>query len=232
MYQQPDQASPAVPNLYPRWWVIVFSILGILTCFGMITAIPLLVTESKGRPDAPPNNKAWLVITAVWVGLVLVIWIGSLAIGRSNQAISSHGVKTTEGPTTEKKDIYATGETVQLKGHTISVKLEKIGYQSTNMFDKPSSSSNEYVVVAVEIANTGSSELIVNSFGFSLEDDTGTTRDTAFIAGLDNQLESVTLQPGGHTTGMLCFEAKKGSKTLILHYTGNLHSGGCKIKLK
>ena len=75
--------------------------------------------------------------------------------------------------------------------------------------------------------------MLVNDFGFKLEDETGTQRNTTFLSGVDGELQSVTLSPNGKTSGKLAFEAKKDSSKLILHYSGNFVSGGeITVKLK
>jgi hypothetical protein len=58
--------------------------------------------------------------------------------------------------------------------------------------------------------------------GFTLEDDAGVERQVALLGGLEQQLESVTLKPGGELAGRIAFEARKSSKRLVLHYRGGL----------
>jgi len=129
----------------------------------------------------------------------------------------------------KEKTEYEVGELIKLRDHEIIVEKVIRNFRSSNQFDKPQKSSNCFVVVDVSITNTSDKDLLVNSFGFTLEDDDGAKRSMTLIAGLDNQLESLSLKPGGQTSGYIGFEAKKDSNLLKLHYEGNIWSGGEKV---
>lgn len=79
--------------------------------------------------------------------------------------------------------------------------------------------------VNVTLENNGNDEISANEFGFKLEDETGTQRNTGFVTGVANPLQSVTLSKGGKTTGNIVFEAKANSATLKLHYQGGILGG-------
>lgn len=161
--------------------------------------------------------------------IVLIIIIAVIAgSGSSNKTSSSNNSKQTT-----TKTEYAIGDTINLRDHQLIVNSVDTNYKSTNQFDTPQKSENVFVAVDVTLINNGKSDLLVNDFGFKLEDETGTQRNSAFIAGIDGQLESVTLSPGGKTSGKLSFEAKKDSSKLILHYDGNgLLGNEITVKLK
>lgn len=162
--------------------------------------------------------------------IVLIIVIAVVAgNGSSNKTPSSNSNQMK----TETKKEYTIGETINLKDHQLVVNSVDPNFNSSNMFDEPQSSENNFVAVNVTITNNGSKDLLVNSFGFKLEDETGTQRMTTIIAGLGDQLQSVTLSPNGKITGQLGFEAKKDSSKLVLRYSGGISSGGeVTIKLK
>jgi hypothetical protein len=127
--------------------------------------------------------------------------------------------------TTNESGGYKVGDVVQLRNHQFTVTQVVPNYKTGNQFDKPQSDANMFVKVHVVIKNTGNSDLLVNMFGFQLEDETGTMRTVDMIMGLDNQLESVTLVKGGQIEGNIGFEAKQNSKVLKLHYTGGFLGG-------
>ncbi len=168
------------------------------------------------------------VLTGILGVIVLIIVISAISgAGKTNTNTSSSSNSAPAKTQEAKKSSYAVGEAINLDDHQLVVNSVNKNFQSGNEFDKPQDPNNSFVVVNVTLTNTGNnSDLAVSEYGFKLEDDTGTQRDTTFISGATNTLQSVTLSKGGTTTGNLSFEAKSGSKTLKLHYSGNMFSGG------
>ena len=169
--------------------------------------------------------RNWFARHKFWTGffiLVILIIVISAASGGDNSTSTSSGGSAQ----TTTKTVFAAGETIQMKNHTLLVNNVNKNYSSGNQFDKPSDSNNSYVVMDVTITNTGNSDdLSVNDFGFKLEDETGTQRNTTFGGLADGKLQSVTLSKGGTTSGKLVFEAKKNSATLKLHYSPGMFGG-------
>ena len=180
------------------------------------------------------------------LGLIVLIIIIAAVSGGSKKETTKQTTDTTQPaqistPETQKEEVkkeetkteFGIGETINLKGHQLIVNSVNSNYKSSNQFDKPQSSENNFVVVNVTIVNSGDNDLSANSYGFKLEDETGTQRNSTFVVGVTDELQSVTLSPNGKTSGNLVFEAKKNSSKLILHYSGNILSGGeVTIKLK
>ena len=134
---------------------------------------------------------------------------------------------------TQSKKNFTKDEVAVLKDHQLSITNFQENFDTGNEFIKPENSDNMYVLIGVKIKNTSNKDLLVNSFGFQLEDETGVKRSQGLYSGFDNPLESVTLTPGAELSGNMGFEAKKDSNSLILHYEGNIGSGGeVTIKLK
>lgn len=186
------------------------------------------VSKIRGRKEMSSGKK----IGIGCLGLVVIV-IAIIIFSGSGNKSSSGGTSPDATNSGSQKSEYAVGEIVKLKNHELVVTDVKQGYTSSNMFDKPRSADNEFVVVTVQITNTGSDQIDANSFGFKLEDETGTQRNGTIVAGVDGELQSVTLSPGGKTAGKLAFEAKKGSSTLKLHYSPGLFGGDSVIiKLK
>lgn len=156
--------------------------------------------------------------------IVFFVLIGALASsgGDSTSSTNNGGSTTTQ----EAKKDYAAGETINLKNHQLTITSVNKNYSSGNPYDKPQSSDNSYVLVDVSIVNNGGGEIDVNPYGFKLEDESGTQRDNTWGGLADGKLESVTLSPGGKTSGKIVFEAKRGSSVLKLHYSPGLFGGG------
>jgi len=161
--------------------------------------------------------------------IVLIIIISAIAGSSSSNTVPGSG----NSKQTATKTEYAIGDTINLKDHQVIVNSVDANYKSNNEFEKPQNPENSFAVVDVTVVNTGKKDLLVNDWGFKLEDETGTQRSTTFFSGIDGQLESVTLSPNGKISGKIAFEAKKDSSKLVLHYSGGIASGGeVTIKLK
>jgi len=172
--------------------------------------------------------------------IVLFILIAVVAgSGSSNKntsssiPVQSNTSSTGSTKQTETKKSFTKDEVITLKDHELYITGVQEDFDTGNPYLKPEQDSNMFVVVGVKIKNTGTKDLLFNPYGFKLEDGAGVQRDTTYLTGLENRLESATLSPGAEATGNIGFEAKKDSSRLILHYSGNIFSGGeVTIKLK
>ena len=163
-------------------------------------------------------------LTGILVLIVLIIIISAASGGKSSSSSTTNS-SGSSNQTADTNKVYKTGDTIQLKNHSLTVNSVNKNYKSGNQFDKPQDSANSFVVVDVTITNTGSDDLLVNDFGFKLEDETGTQRNTTFGGLADGKLQSVTLSKDGKTSGKIVFEAKSGSSVLKLHYQGGVFGG-------
>lgn len=173
--------------------------------------------KGEGKEKKVVWKKWWFWGLAI---IVIIIASNSGKDGTSSTTNSSGS----SNQTSENKD-YKVGDVVQLKNHTIVVNSVNKNYKSGNQFDKPQDSANSFVIVDITVTNTGNSDLSVNEFGFKLEDESGTQRNSTYGGLADGKLQSVTLSKGGKTTGKIVFEAKAGSSILKLHYEGGVFGG-------
>ncbi len=139
----------------------------------------------------------------------------------------------TPTPTAQAVKENGIGDTITLRDHQLVVSSVNANFNSGNEFEKPQDPNNSFVVVEVNFTNTSKGNVLINEFGFKLEDETGTQRDPSFISGIQNELQDVTLSPSGKVSGEIAFEAKRDSSKLLLHYAGNgLLGNEVIIKLK
>ncbi len=106
-------------------------------------------------------------------------------------------------------------EPATIDDQTLTVTKVERSYSSGNQYVKPST-GNEYVVVTVQIQNDGTDQVSFNTFDFQIQDTNGVLKSEAFITGLENQLSSGNLAPGGKVTGRLGYEVPKGDANLKL----------------
>lgn len=92
--------------------------------------------------------------------------------------------------------------------------------QNENQFNDPPGTGNRYLMVRVEVANAGESEVSVNSFGsdFRLAGSDGILRSRCREV-IPDSLD-ITLFPGGTGSGYLCFETPSGLENIGLAYLG------------
>lgn len=179
--------------------------------------------KSEEKTKMGIGKKAGIGCLALIVIFIAIGIIVSASTKDSTSTTAPSSSSSLSNPSSTPQQ-YKVGDTVQLKNHQIKVVSFQQGFKTGNQFDKPQSSDNEFVSVNVEVINSGKDSLDVNGFGFKLEDETGTQRNTTITTGSD-ELQSVTLSAGGKTSGVLYFEAKKSSSTLKLHYSPGLFGG-------
>jgi hypothetical protein len=220
-------STPVEVKSKPRAWVIIFGVLLSLTILGLIIGIPLIITELKQHAQGTrPRNTGWLVAGVIYA----IIFASAMSNKNSNTSNTSENRPSPSssqvGHLNTGPSEYKLGDTIQLQNHQIMVSEVRTNYQTSNEFDRPQNSANMFVAIHVVIKNTSNDDLLVNSFGFQLEDETGTMRPETIIVSLNDMLESVTLRPDGRIEGNIGFEAKKDSNILNLHYSGGIFGGG------
>lgn len=157
------------------------------------------------------------------IGFFILIAIIGAATGGSSKKVG-----TTNQPEQQKEqaqqEVFKVGDKVQ-RGETIlTVNKVTKDWRSSNMFDKPQSPDDEYVVVNITLENQGKVDLGLTGFwDFKLEDSQGAQRSEAIAAGMGlNKLsgQSLTsLSPGGIITGDLLFAVPKTAVSkMVLHY--------------
>lgn len=179
------------------------------------------MSVQKGEKEKKAIWKKWWF----WLIIVVLIIIGANSGEGDTKTSTTANNSGSTNQTVETKKDYKTGDTIQLKNHTLTVNSVNKNYKSGNQFDKPQNSANSFVVVNVTLNNTGNDDLSANQFGFKLEDETGVQRNTTIVTTVADALQSVTLSKGGKLTGNLVFEAKTGSSILKLHYEGGIFGG-------
>jgi hypothetical protein len=177
-----------------------------------------------------PFYKKW------WVWLIGIIVVFAIAGGSGEEEetatkVSSATAKTSttenktkqeETKTEPEKEEFAVGEQVQLGDNVLTVtKVEK---SAGGDFDKPKD-GHEYVIVTVEINNTGDENISYNPFDFKMSNSQGQIVDQAFTTvDTNTALQSGELAPGGKVSGTIAFEQPAGDKGLQLQYTPSFWS--------
>lgn len=166
--------------------------------------------DSQEKPKKKFYKKWWF-----WV---IIVIMALMVIGSINNSPSKVG---SDASATPAQSTFKVGDQIKEGNTILTVTSVKKNWQSTNQFDKPTNPDNAYVLVTVEIQNTGSDSLDLSSmFDFKLEDGNGAIRNQS-IGGVGiKSLSSIgAIAPGGKASGQVLFEAGKDAlDKLTLHY--------------
>lgn len=185
---------------------------------GVLMGIPgIMNLVKKNQNGVNPKYLLWIPVT------VLTFWF-LLAIGFSTKEKSVSKPRNIKPPIVLNVNKSVTNDDVIVTANNVIQ-----GYNSSNRFDKPDNTNNEFVVVYVTIKNSSLKPVHISSLNFTLEDDAGVKRYQTSIAGMNNKFEFVTLQPQGKIIGNIAFEAQKNSSKLILHYSERMNSDNDKL---
>ncbi|MCL5094343.1 MAG: DUF4352 domain-containing protein [Patescibacteria group bacterium] len=188
-----------------------------------------IADDAKKCKHCGSDLRNWFVrhkIITGWLALSILAFFAFLGgSGGGKTSNTNQPTQTNTVKTEEKKSSYNIGETISLSDHQLIVNSVDKNYKTGNEYMAPQDPNNNFVAVNITLVNNGKNDLPANMYGFKLEDETGAQRMVTYVS-VANELQSVTLSPGGKVTGNIAFEAKSGSKVLKLHYSGNIFSGG------
>jgi hypothetical protein len=165
-------------------------------------------------------SKNWFarhkILTGVLIFIVLAIIGGASGGGNKSQqqAPPASSDKSSQARPTPKSE-YAVAEPAAIDDQVVTLTKVTRNYSTGNAYAKPES-GKEFVAVEVKIENNGSSQIDFNTFDFQMQDSNGTLRNIDLIVGLDSQLNSGNLAPGGKVVGNLGFQVPKGDAGLKL----------------
>ncbi len=155
-------------------------------------------------------SKQWIRggLAAVVIGAAMFATVGEGPTEKS----SSDGDSGTPAATSSQSSPIALGtETEVAKGWTVKVNSAELNANATvasaNEFNKPEE-GKQYVIVNVTVSNKSDQpEAPFTNVKLSLLPPSGVAVDTAFVAGVPNEIDSTAqMQPGASATGSLVFE--------------------------
>jgi|GEM_PF-4481936 len=171
--------------------------------------------------------------------IVLLSAIGNIAGGKDEQkvikadetaAIVTEKAASAETTTVEETTKPAAvmeaniGDTAEADG--VKLIVTKIDTTKGSEYNRPDDGM-EFIHVYVKVENAGNNNIDVNPFYFKMETSDGQIKDQDFRAIVDvekNQIQAVTLKPGGNVEGIVGFQVKKGDEGLKLTYSTNVFS--------
>ncbi len=149
------------------------------------------------------------LLRGVLAGLVLVVGVfATVAEGEEEQSSS----QAPEAPASTQQKPLPLGTTVEVaKGWDLTVISAELNANAlaaqANMFNQPLA-GNQFVAVNLSLTNTGDQpEAPFTSVKLSLLPPTGVAVDSAFVAGIPNEIEpTAQVQPGATATGLVLFQ--------------------------
>jgi Telomeric repeat-binding factor 2. len=117
---------------------------------------------------------------------------------------------------------YKVGDVGQLGG--CNVQVSKVQKSSGSEFEKPKT-GNEFVIVTVNIKNSGNDKISYNPLYFTMKNSKGQIENQIISTiDTDTALSSGDLAPGGLVSGTIVFEQPKGDTGLELIFEENMFS--------
>lgn len=168
------------------------------------------------------KKKVFIVLGIIL--LIVIIGSGNKPKEVSQTAEKTLGEQTSVEPTNSVEENFKIGDRVQRGDTILTVNKVTKDWKSTNMFDKPQSPDEVYVVINVTLENQGKTDLSLTGFwDFKIEDAQKVQRSESFTAGIGLKKlsgQSITsLSPGGKITGDLIFTIpKEGLSQMTLFY--------------
>ncbi|WP_462413235.1 DUF4352 domain-containing protein [Neobacillus sp. Marseille-QA0830] len=180
----------------------------------------------------------------ILVGVAVVLLLGVIMLVESkDKAESKTETKSTaqsksaasqllpplEKPSKEEEEkVYSVGEEIKLASSTLTItKVEK----SQGNSEETPKSGNEFIIVTVQITNTGTENLEYSPDYFNLRNHKG---DYIFqpllMIDIETTLPSGELEPGASTTGTLAYEQPIGEQ-LQLQYSSRTELSQITVKL-
>lgn len=167
------------------------------------------------------ENKSWVARHKILTGILVLIVIGCIAAAaggdKNNTATTNGSDSSNKTAKQEEKTEFAVNETAKFDDKSITVTNVQRDYDTGNQFAQPES-GKEFVLVTVEITNSGKSAMDYNTYDFKLQDSNGVQQNESFTALSEGKLNSGSLAPGGKVSGKLAYEVPKGDAGLKLIY--------------
>ncbi|MGN0291337.1 MAG: DUF4352 domain-containing protein [Lachnospiraceae bacterium] len=182
------------------------------------TEIP---ADAKVCPNCRKKQgiKLWQIIL---IGIAIIVVIGAVAGGGSDEATSNEQDVKKETKTQEKqeeKKEFTQNETVTFKNIDFTVtNVEK----TTGSEYDTAKEGYEYVIVSIKIENKSEEKISYNPYDWKMENSNGQEEDITFTTiDSDTALSSGNLNAGGIVEGTLAFEQPQGDGGLKLNYYNN-----------
>lgn len=181
--------------------------------------------ESNQTNTPKKSNKGLLIGVFGCLGLLAIVFIIIIVVAvtaGSGNKTSTTGAKNQSAKTTTKSE-YAVNEPITIGDQTLTVTSVQRNFNTGNEFAQPEA-GKEYVVVTVKLENNGKDQVSYNTFDFQIQDSNGVLKNEDVIVGVQNQLNSGNLTPGGKVTGNLGFQVPKDDAGLKLVFKPNFWS--------
>ncbi len=148
-------------------------------------------------------------------GLVLCVLTLVIAFSITSAAVKS--INDTLGSDSASKTVYAYGERAELDG--VSIKVLNVqrskGYTKDYFTVEPTKSSDEFVIIKIEIKNNSDKKASYNEFDFSIQTGKGDIQDGSYtLYDTGNNLNSVLLLSMVQKSGSLFLKSLKAIKNL------------------
>lgn len=157
------------------------------------------------------------VLLTIAVIAMFVIGFGFAANEASKVQNTVEDYKTEQQEKIDSKKEFSKGETALFGDLEVKASVTNTNFTPEASYLKPAS-GKKFIVVTMDIKNTGDKTDSVSSYSFKLEDSKGVISNTSYIQPAGKELGSVSLAAGGETSGEVVYEVASDATSFKLVY--------------
>lgn len=223
----PTASAGAQPVINQGKSTSVMAVLGLVFAFlapllGLIFSIIGMNQTKNNKQGGRGLAVAGLIVSIIGmiIGLAwIVLFIVAAVTADPVEPSYTYDSSSLSSSLTDEQSVVAgtVGSPVSAENFDLTVKSVQRNYVPTDEYYVPTD-GKEYVLVSVELKNTGSTSENYSDYDFKLRDTAGVEEGTTYVSGIASPLDYGSLAGGGTVSGNLIFEVKKGD-ALTLVYT-------------
>lgn len=164
-----------------------------------------------------------LVTLAVILMFIIGFGFAANEVNRAQDVVNEYQSEQQE-KISSKKD-FAKGETAQFGDLAVTAEIVNENFKPENQFYKPAE-GKKFVVVKMQIKNTGDETESVSSYSFKLEDNQGVVSTPSFVQSSGKALGTNSLAAGGNTEGEVVYEVDSSASSYKLTYEDYAYNYG------
>lgn len=213
------------------------AVLGLVFAFflpllGFIFSIIGLGQTKPGKQGGRGLAIAGLILSSIFMvaslifGIILIV----AAVTADNNVDNSYTSLSSSLTVEPKIKTGVVGSVVSLENFDLTVQSAKKAYVPVDSYYTPED-GNEYVLVTVNLKNTGSTSESYSDYDFMLRNSSGVETNTSYMSDVPSALGYGSLAGGGTVTGSMVFEAKKGDTLTLIYKPSYFANEAAEIKL-
>lgn len=214
---QKNAPKPAEPTNGLAIAALITGILGM----GIIPIVlgVLGLKKPGGRGMSIAGIVLGVISTLVTIAVILMFIIGfgfaANEVNKAQDVVNDYQSEQQE-KLSSKKD-FAKGETAAFGDLAVTAEVVNENFKPENQFYKPAE-GKKFIVVNIQVKNTGDETESVSSYSFKLVDNQGVVSNPSFVQSSGKALGTNSLAAGGNTEGEVVYEVDSSATSYKLTY--------------